>query len=170
MSKRIFYLFACLVIISVLQMVYFYPYLPERVASHFGSGGLADGWMPKDAFIWAQLVMLLVFILFYVMACYMKLPASGKYISLPNKEYWLQDGRKQQAERYLSLQMQWFVFCTMLFLMVIMQLTINANLQHEKRLDEQLLWYAMLIYGIFMVLWTVRFYRFFLKIDNNSDR
>ena len=33
-----------LVMVAALQTIYYYSKLPARIASHFGAGGVADGW------------------------------------------------------------------------------------------------------------------------------
>ena len=37
--------------VAGVDAAYHYPLLPEKMASHFGPSGQADGWMPKDAFM-----------------------------------------------------------------------------------------------------------------------
>lgn len=41
-----------LVLVAAGLSWYFYPQLPERVASHWGPTGQPDGWMSRDIFIW----------------------------------------------------------------------------------------------------------------------
>ena len=45
---------------AVLQMVYFWPRMPERMASHFGISGKPDGWMSRKPFFWVYGVTLVV--------------------------------------------------------------------------------------------------------------
>ena len=165
MSYRLNFLYFSLVLIGVLQLMLFYSHLPDPLASHFGRGGLPNGWMPRNALLWLHAGLLLLMTLIYLFASRLKLPSSTKYISLPNRDYWLNPQRKSATERYLGEQTRWFVFYTLLFLLVVMQLVINANMQAEVRLDEQSMWYALFIYGVYIVVWTVRFYRHFLNID-----
>jgi uncharacterized membrane protein len=46
------------VLIGILwiAVAIYYPHLPDRVASHFGAGGVPDGWMSKAAFAAFSLV------------------------------------------------------------------------------------------------------------------
>lgn len=48
--RRAVVLHGILIGLLAVQVVVYYPRLPDRVASHFGAGGVADGWMDKPAF------------------------------------------------------------------------------------------------------------------------
>ena len=161
MSYRLNYLFATVLCVGIIQLIYFYPYLPETMATHFGADGQADGWSSRSSFISMQVIIIGVMTMLYLSANKLKLPQSSKYISLPNKDYWLDASRRSQTEYYLAQQMRWFCFYTLLFLLVVIQLVINANLQSNGLFDENLMWYSLLIYGVYIVVWILRFYRRF---------
>ena len=161
MRRKLSYLFAGLVLVAIVQMGYFYTYLPDTVASHFVTDGVADGWMSKQAFMVAHILCTVFLTLLFILAGILKLPAASKFISLPNRDYWLAHDRRQATELFLSQQARWFIFYTYLFLLMVFQLVINANLIEEKKLAEDQMWAALLIYGVYVVIWLVRFYRRF---------
>ena len=162
MIAKIEYLFFSLVVIAGVQLIYFYPHLPEVMATHFGRHGVPDGWMNKGAFLWLHVGIVLFLGVLFVFSKWSKLPKSNRFISLPNKEYWFNEENRSQTTQYIGDQLRWFCFYTLLFLLVVMQLVINANLQAEAILAEDLMWYALFIYGVYIVFWTIRFYRRFL--------
>lgn len=57
--------YICLVIIAISFGVaaYFYPHLPENLASHWGANGEVNGWMPK---IWGLFLMPVLSAIFFV--------------------------------------------------------------------------------------------------------
>lgn len=44
------WIFIVLVLTAAVQSIYFYPSLPETLASHFNGSGLPNGWLSKPAF------------------------------------------------------------------------------------------------------------------------
>jgi uncharacterized membrane protein len=73
----------------VFQSAYFYPELPERIASHFDSQGKADGWSSKTGFyvLWYFLI---VFMNVWVpLSCILLRKVPSSMLSIPHKEYWL---------------------------------------------------------------------------------
>ncbi|HVK06735.1 MAG TPA: DUF1648 domain-containing protein, partial [Armatimonadaceae bacterium] len=77
------------VAVSLTQVWYFYPLLPERVASHFGPDGRADGWTAKDAFIGVSVGTILFLSVFMSALSALIARIPDEAINLPNKEYWL---------------------------------------------------------------------------------
>lgn len=131
-----FRIFLILVALSALQMAYYYPALPDRVASHFGAGGEPNGWSSKAGFITTFAVMLIgeVVIFLGIPVAVSRLPTTT--ISLPNKDYWLAPERKEATLSVLASYFLWFGNATLLFMMVVMQMTIRANLEPPHRLSD----------------------------------
>jgi len=90
--------FISLVALSIGQAAVYYPQLPDKMASHFGIAGNADGWMPKPVFfIFEFVVQGILLLLFLIMPIsIMKLPVSC--INLPHKDYWLDPVRKAATQ------------------------------------------------------------------------
>ena len=86
-------------LVAAVHMAVYYPQLPERMATHFGPNGQADGWMSKSAFT----------AFFLIMITFMTALMSGigtlirvlppEMINLPNKEYWLAPERRRKRRR-----------------------------------------------------------------------
>lgn len=161
MKTRLDFLFTSLVVVAIVQSFYFYPHLPDMVATHFARQGRADGWMDRDVYMIIQASSGIILLLIYIFAGRLHLPESSRFISLPNRDYWLHESRRAATQQFIQNQGQWFVFFTFLFLLVVHQLVINANLGEQKILSEQQMWASLLIYGVYVVVWLVRFYRRF---------
>jgi uncharacterized membrane protein len=76
--------------------------LPDRLATHFGASGIADGWMDKSSFLTLFIATsvglgVLAPLLFRLIRW---LPAGA--INLPNAAYWLSPEQRSGTFRYLS--------------------------------------------------------------------
>jgi len=56
-----------LVILCFIITIFFYPYLPQKMASHWGASGEVNGFMPKEvsAFLVPLIATVLAFVLYY---------------------------------------------------------------------------------------------------------
>ncbi len=68
--------------------------LPERVATHFGRGGLANGWMTHDGYL-VFILALTVVLPAFVVAMVGVLPrVAGSQAGISNRNYWLAPERR----------------------------------------------------------------------------
>ena len=97
-----------LIVGFISQFLYYYPNLPEIIASHFNGTGEADSWMSKQGFIIFDAIILLIVILHFTLlpSFLKKLPDS--LINLPNKEYWLATKRRAETFSTLKTFFEWF--------------------------------------------------------------
>jgi uncharacterized membrane protein len=152
-----------LISMSVLQIVYYYPQLPETVASHFDINGNPNGCLPKGPFIGAY-----IFVIFVTLCSFLILPSLFRYvpvslISLPNRDYWLSSERKGETFRIITEKMLSFGNATTLFLIITFQLAFEANLNPTRHFSSHTM--AILFGGfiVFTVIWTVTFIARFKK-------
>jgi uncharacterized membrane protein len=135
--------------------------LPDRVAIHFGSGGAPDGWASN---LTHTLVMLgahsLVFgALYFSPSLLATVP--GKWISFPNRDFWLAPQRRHRAVERLSRLLWQFgtgVFGLLFFAGL---LAIRANRSDPVRLDEGLFLSGLAVFLAFTVYWIVALVRAF---------
>lgn len=158
-------LFYLLVIIGLGQLVYYYPLLPEVVASHFSTDGSADGWMSKQGLTIIHGVVLAVLYLSFYMSGKFNLDGEQKYLSLPNKEYWLQDVRRVQTAEFIARKGIYFSFYTLGFMLLVMQMVFEANLAALVMFDGEAFIFLLLMYGLYISIWTLSFINHFRKID-----
>lgn len=89
MKRLIQILWPLTVALLIIQAIYYYPLLPERLATHFDAAGHPNDWSSKNSFfiLWQCII---VFLNAWVPLTGMlvrKLPPS--MISVPNREYWM---------------------------------------------------------------------------------
>ncbi|MBI4774270.1 MAG: DUF1648 domain-containing protein [Deltaproteobacteria bacterium] len=154
--------FIFLIFVSVLHMAYYYPQMPESLASHFDIAGKAENWTGKDVFFltYAGVVALMALLFLGSRFIMEKLPEA--LINLPNKTYWLAPERKAETYSYLSTQLTWFGCASVLFIIGCMHLAIRSNLTGENTIAPGI-WLLTTAYLIFTLFWIVRFVRRFMK-------
>ena len=140
---------------SILQAVFFWPHLPNEVASHFNAAGQADGWMSKTAFV--ALTLLIQIGLAAMMLGFgwliKVLPTS--MINIPNREYWLADERREQTLGESESLMAWIAAGTAVFMMVIFYLTFDANVGEKKGLNSSASWSCAIVYMVGLLVFCV---------------
>ena len=159
-------IFIALLGVGVLQVLFFYPLLPETMASHFNGAGRPNGWSTKTSFMAIDLAMMGIMALSFLV-----LPTSlgsfrRRFVSLPNKDYWFAPERRRDTERYFKNQMLGFGAVTMVLLICTMQLAIDANLNPPPMLSSAVFWF-LVGYLAYTVVWTVRLITRFTRIPDH---
>lgn len=135
--------------------------LPERVAIHFGFGGLPDDWASSlvNTLIWLGLDTFLLLSLSFSPRLTAAIPA--KWSNLPNKQFWLApENRALFLEKYASL-MQRFGTALFVFLFAVGLLTIQANQSDPVRLHEPSFFVVLGLFLAYTFAWAIRFFRSF---------
>jgi uncharacterized membrane protein len=88
---------AALVIASATFIVATVPQLPERVATHFGSGGQINGWMYRDQYLDFSLVLAIGVPLFAAILLNVIPQLARRRINVPNRQYWTADSRRRST-------------------------------------------------------------------------
>ncbi len=135
--------------------------LPDRVATHFGPGGMADAWTSKTTHAAIFLIIMLpIFGMFYWSDKLLE-GINPSFISLPNRDYWLSAGNLPRAQAILGDQMATFGVATFLLLLAANGLTIDANFRDPAQLREWLFLPIFGVYMIYVVVWCVGLLRAF---------
>lgn len=139
--------------------------LPDRVAIHFGVHGTANGWASNDMNALLMTIMhVLLFCSFYFSPRLMLLfPA--KWISLPNKDYWLQPSVLPKTLAKISGLMWHYGVAMFLFLLMIGILSLQANLAPTVRLNLTVFFPALGAFLLYTVMWILVFFRAFRLPD-----
>jgi uncharacterized membrane protein len=138
--------------------------LPPVVASHFGPGGAANGFMARRTYT--------AFMLAVVVAVPALVGFSGqlvrllpiRWINLPNKDHWLAPQRRAETLRSLRSLSVPLALALAVFLGFVHWLVVQANAVQPARLPERPLWIALAILGVTMGLWLAAFFRRFGRI------
>jgi uncharacterized membrane protein len=138
--------------------------LPPVVASHFGSGGAANGFMGKGTYT--------AFMLAVVVAVPALIGFSGQLVrvlplqlvNLPNKQYWLAPQRRAATLDSLSSLSVPFALALVVFLCFVHWLVVQANAVQPARLPEGSLLVGLAVFGVATVLWLVVLFRRFGRV------
>ena len=138
--------------------------LPPVVASHFGVGGTANGFMGRGTYT--------TFMLAMVVAVPALIGFSGQLvrilplqlINLPNKQYWLAPQRRAATlESLFSLGVP-LALALAVFLCFVHWLVVHANAVQPARLSESSLFAGLAVFGVAMALWLVILFRRFGRV------
>ncbi|MCI0528500.1 MAG: DUF1648 domain-containing protein [Nitrospira sp.] len=155
--------FLLLLLIAAFQSVYYYPQLPEIMASHFDGAGNPNGWSTKLAFfmIYWGMIVLTTFIILGIPKVVTWLPNS--LINLPNKDYWLATERRKNTMSFIADQMARFGITTLILAIFVIEAAIRTNLPNTHHFSTTAIWALLTAYGLFMLIWIVRFITRFSK-------
>ncbi len=155
---------------AALQLMHYYPLMPERMATHFGTSMQADGWSARQSFFttYALVEVGVVIILLVPVFLTKRLPTS--MINMPNRDYWFAPERREDTWVQMSVYALWMAALTLGFLIVVAEATFRANLARvaAPTLGHSFFW-GLGIYVAAVLLGTVRFYTRFAKIPRAPD-
>jgi uncharacterized membrane protein len=152
--------FVVLLAAAFLQMGWYYPRLPERMASHFDAAGRANGFLPKPAFfiLYAGVLALLSVVFLLTPMLIARLPSG--MINLPNRDYWLAPERRVLALAKVQAFSVGFGNAMLLFLLLVFRDVMRANLLEVPELSMRI-WVFLVLLATFSIVWTVRLMRSF---------
>ena len=138
--------------VAAVQMVYYYPQLPERLAVHFGASGEANGWSGKGEFVVLFAAMEAFFVLFGVALAVVldRIPAA--LINIPHKDYWFSPERREESLEFVKNQILWIETATLGFFVAVAQLIFKENLGHSLPRLSGDFWYVLVAF-VAAVLW-----------------
>jgi hypothetical protein len=132
--------------------------LPERVASHFASGGAANGWMAREAYVAIVLAMATLLPLFIV-TMMARLPRMHpRRIRLPHRDYWLAPERRDATFATLA-GFAWALACAITLFIGGMHWTVlEANATNPPRLAESAADLLAFGFGTVVAAWAIALY------------
>lgn len=158
---RLFY--ALLALLGLLMAAYYYPRMPERMASHFAADGHANGWQPREAFFLIMLVVGSLSAIISFFAPWRIASQPNGRINLPNRDYWLAPERRDQTMNYIAAFMAWFG-CGVLFVLLSgTLLALQANLAPDHHFNSQAMIVVLVAFLLLLMVGMIRFVRHFQK-------
>ena len=148
-------------LLVVLFNLFSYFILPDNVAIHFGGSGAPDSWMSKGAHILIFMVLMAVLYGSFALAPRLLDGVPAKYISLPNRDFWLLDENRPEAIRRMESIMYNFGIATGLLMLGVLILLIAANLSDPVRLDGGIFLVMFISYIAYTAWWLVRVFTAF---------
>lgn len=154
-----------LVVLAVAQFMYFYPQLPETVASHFDASGTPNGWMSKTAFV---IIMLFVTVLSVgsIAGVALLLPHLQNSMNISNKQYRLAPERRDTTMAFIGSNMLWIACAALVLLIVINYFVFRMNIDGEKELVLPMIPTLVVFFAIIGTIITRMILRF---RKTNSD-
>ncbi len=159
--RKMYLFFVSAFLLGGIEMLYFYPLLPDRMAVHFNAAGAADGWGPKNYFFMTmEAVYAVLLLLFGALPLLLRrLPES--LMNLPNKDYWLAPERKAQTMDRLMGQLLFVGAMALLLMDCVLYLSLKANFSARPFLRPELLWGIITVFFIASIAWTIFLLRSF---------
>jgi len=129
--------------------------LPVRVASHFGVGGAADGWMSRSGYLafTAAFPLVIGLVLAAVSAMVGTLPA--RYINIPRKDFWLIPERRALTVRIIRNRLAWLLSLMTLFFAGLHVLTVEANRSVPAQLPMGGLLLVVMAFLMALMIWVI---------------
>jgi uncharacterized membrane protein len=118
-----------LILVSIAQSLYYFPLLPDQVASHFGPNGQPNGFSSKTTYTWSMLGVNVG-----IAAMLLGLAKTIKYlpnslINLPHKDYWLHPDRRASSLQFVEMNLLGVAASTLCLFIAIAHLTFDANMR-----------------------------------------
>ncbi len=165
MKKLPLYFFVFLLGIAFAQAIYYYPMMPDPMASHFAGSGEADNFATKTGFFLLHAGIMLFTVGIFLLMPWMFQKFRVKRMNLPNREYWLTPERIALVYRYFRESFAWFGVVQLIFLIGVIQLVFEANLNPPPILNNQIFLILIIGYFVFVIIWLIAFYRKFKKVN-----
>jgi uncharacterized membrane protein len=111
--------------------------LPPTVASHFGPGGVADGFMSRQGYVTFMLAMMVgMAVLFVWVPRFLRLLPAASF-NLPNRDYWLAPERRDATLDDLEGRLRWLACAVLALLAYVHWLVVQANAIQPPVLPQQ---------------------------------
>ena len=144
----------------VAQIFYYYPNLPEIMASHFNGYGEPDGWLSKQSFVALEGVILSVIVFEFTMLPLLIEKMPDSLLNLPNKDFWLAAERRAETFSTIRQNFEWFGIMLLTLFVAVNQLVFRANINREN-LPTTEMWLIIGAFLIFVIVWLINFMRRF---------
>jgi uncharacterized membrane protein len=145
--------FIILLMLCIAHAAYYYPLLPDKVASHFGASGRPDAWASKEFFLKIYLIAVAFVAVLFPATGFLVSKIPNNFINLPNKDYWLSPERRQVTVDFLLRQFLWFGSATLMLLLDIMHQSFRVHLGQAGALEHPVA--SLVTYVAFSTLWSI---------------
>jgi uncharacterized membrane protein len=158
-------LFVLLLVIGAVVIGVTTDHLPAQIASHFGAGGAANGWMSRSGYLTFMLVFAVVVPLGIVFGMSLLPRVSANAINIPNRDHWLGPLQREATFRFLTAHACWLGSLMVVFIVGIHLLLIEANATQPPRLPTQAFITLMVLFLMALAIWAATLVRRFRAID-----
>jgi hypothetical protein len=127
--------------------------LPPLVASHFGVGGTANGFMSRNGYLAFMLIGTIVMPLLMVVPQRLVRTIPPRLINVPNRDYWLAPERIDSTLDYLRDHAVWFAALFAMLLCFVHWEVVQANMRTPARLAAQPFIAGLIAYAVAVLVW-----------------
>lgn len=127
----------------IAESLFYYPLLPEMVATHFNASGNPNGWGTKGATLAFEIgITSGISLLLFAIPIIMK-KSRGKALNLPNKEYWLSPERRDFTIQTVAKYLNYLTTTLLLFFFFLFQQISESNISGYPSLGTSF-WFLFL--------------------------
>jgi hypothetical protein len=138
--------------------------LPDRIPTHFGAGGVPDGWMTRGGYTKFMLAFT-VGLPFAMAGAIGWLPRLAPWlVNMPNRDHWFAPARRGATLAFLGRHGCWLGCMIVLMVSGVHLLILRASASTPPRLDEGLFLWMMAGFAAAFVFWLVAIFRRFPRI------
>lgn len=121
-------------LIGLGLQLWYWPQLPDRLATQFDFQGNPVEWMNKSSATLLSILLVTLLPLFFggISLAIWRLPTS--LINLPKRDYWLAPQRREASLEWLTCWLLWYSLLLTVFLVSLNHLTFLAN-RHDQPLS-----------------------------------
>ncbi|HEQ99961.1 MAG TPA: DUF1648 domain-containing protein [candidate division Zixibacteria bacterium] len=154
-------------IIMGLQILFYYPQLPDRMTVHFDFSGNPDGWSDKTTFLMLMIAAIAI--------CNIWLPISGwlfkvmpdSLINAPHKEFWLaSEKNREKLVEITNTMLAMVLGATNLIFIYALKYTYDMNTRNSSELE---LWY-MVFPIVFVLIIPIVYYLIKLRVPDRAGQ
>ncbi|HRL22631.1 MAG TPA: DUF1648 domain-containing protein [Alcaligenes sp.] len=140
---------------AVMYVWWTHPALPQLIASHFTTQGVADGFMERDQYVTVMIALMILLPLGCALlgALFTKLPDQA--IRIPRRSYWLNPERRQESLSYLSNWLQSLSLLLIALLAFVHWSILRANQHTPSHLDTETLLLGSGLFVAALAAWVL---------------
>jgi uncharacterized membrane protein len=162
------FLYVFLLLAGLSMMAYYYPQMPEHMASHFAADGRANGWQSRDGFF----VLLSLVTSVSAVVCFLAprqiASQPNARINLPNRDYWLAPERREETMCFISATMAWFGSGILFVLISGTFLALQANLATDHRFNSEAMLAVLVCFLVGLLVLLLRLVRHFQRLPPSA--
>jgi uncharacterized membrane protein len=129
--------------------------LPERVASHFGSSGVADAFMSCNGYVTFMLAFVVGLPLLTTGIMTLVFRSSTTSLNMPHRDYWLAPNRRASTLAFLIRHNMLFGGGLAVFLSYVHWLVVQANAQQPAVLSNSGIYAGLGVFLLALAGWAV---------------
>jgi uncharacterized membrane protein len=150
--------FVGLLVFAAAFLLYTTESLPDRVASHFGGSGAANGFMSRDDYRLFMLAFCVVLPLGLVGLMIAVFRSARGHVRLPNADHWLAPERRRQTMDFLEMQAVKFGSMLVAFLCFVHWRVLVANAMQPPHLSSTPFIAGLAAFVLAIAVWQWRLY------------